>query len=168
MPKSVHALVTIVMAIGVVVVIAAGFSGGWADKIIMRLVDTVLAFPSLIPALVVVGLLGPGLPNLVLAMTMVRWASFARVVRSLVLSLREQEFILASRCAGASNWRIMTRHLPPNVLGPIVVLITLDLGSVILGISGLSFIGLGVQLPYPEWGRCSTTVGATFKLLPFL
>lgn len=161
-------VVTIVMAIGVVVGIVAGFSGGWMDEIIMRLVDTILAFPSLILALVVVGLLGPGLPNLVLAMTMVRWAGFARVVRSLILSLREQEFILASRSVGASDWRIMTRHLPPNVLGPIVVLVTLDLGSVILGISGLSFIGLGVQLPYSEWGAMLNHSRRYIQTAPFL
>ena len=146
------AVVLIVTVIGVTVGMVAGFCGGWVDEIIMRLVDTVLAFPSIILALVVAGLLGPGLRNVMLGLTIVRWAGCARVVRSLILSLREREFILAARCVGASNWRIMTRHLLPNVLGPVVVLTTLDLGNVILSISGLSFIGLGVQLPHPEWG----------------
>lgn len=146
------AVVVIVTTIGVAVATVAGFCGGWVDEIIMRLVDTVLAFPSIILALVVAGLLGPGLRNVVLGMTMVRWAGYARVVRSLILSLREREFIMAARSVGASDGRIMTRHLLPNVLGPVVVLTTLDLGSAILGISGLSFIGLGVQLPHPEWG----------------
>ena len=146
------AVVVIVTTIGIAVATVAGFCGGWVDEIIMRLVDTVLAFPSIILALVVAGLLGPGLRNVVLGMTMVRWAGYARVVRSLILSLREREFIMAARSIGASDGRIMTRHLLPNVLGPVVVLTTLDLGSAILGISGLSFIGLGVQLPHPEWG----------------
>jgi len=145
-------VVVIVTAIGVLVGTVAGYFGGWVDEIIMRLVDTVLAFPSFILALVVAGLLGPGLRNVVLAMTMVRWAGGARVVRSLILSLREREFIQAARCVGARDGRIMLRHLLPNALGPVIVLATLDLGSVILSISGLSFIGLGVQLPYPEWG----------------
>ncbi|MEA3340624.1 MAG: nickel transporter permease, partial [Chloroflexota bacterium] len=146
------AVVVIVTTIGVAVATVAGFCGGWVDESIMRLVDTVLAFPSIILALVVAGLLGPGLRNVVLGMTMVRWAGYARVVRSLILSLREREFILAARSIGASDGRIMTRHLLPNILGPVVVLTTLDLGNAILGISGLSFIGLGVQLPHPEWG----------------
>ncbi len=146
------AVVAIVMVIGIAVGIVAGYYGGWVDEVTMRAVDTVLAFPSIILALVVAGLLGPGLRNLVLAMVVVRWADFARVVRSQVLSLREQDFILAARAVGASDWRIMARHLLPNTLGPVIVLTTLDMGKVILAISGLSFIGLGVQPPAPEWG----------------
>jgi len=80
------------------------------------------------------------------------WSSYARVMRGLILSLREQDFILAAHCVGAGKIRIMLRHLLPNALGPVIVLITVDFGNIILGISGLNFIGLGVQLPYPEWG----------------
>ncbi|MBN1319058.1 MAG: ABC transporter permease, partial [Anaerolineales bacterium] len=82
----------------------------------------------------------------------VRWVGVARLVRGLVLSLREREFVLAARCLGSPGWFIIVRHLLPNVLGPLVIMVTLDLGSVILSVSGLSFIGLGVQLPHPEWG----------------
>jgi len=142
----------IVALIGLSVGTVAGFYGGWADEIIMRLVDTLLAFPSFILSLVVAGLLGPGLWNAILATTLVRWARTARVVRSIVLSLRDQEFVLAARSLGAGSGSIMIRHLVPNVLGPLIVLTTLDLGNVILSLAGLSFIGLGVQLPQPEWG----------------
>jgi peptide/nickel transport system permease protein len=145
-------VVAAVTLIGVAVGAVAGFFGGWLDEIIMRLVDILLAFPSFILALVVAGILGPGLPNVVLAMILVRWAGFARVVRSIVLSLREQPYIEAAASVGATDSRILLRHILPNVIGPITVMTTLDIGSAILGISGLSFIGLGVQLPGAEWG----------------
>ena len=144
--------VVVVTTVGVVLGTVAGFYGGWIDEIIMRIVDTVLAFPSIILALVVVGVLGPGLRNLVLGLTLVRWAGCARLVRSLVLSVREREFVRAAYSIGARNRRIIIRHVLPGILGPVVVMATLDLGSVLLSMSGLSFIGLGVQLPHPEWG----------------
>ncbi len=144
--------VVVVTTVGVVLGTVAGFYGGWIDEIVMRLVDTVLAFPSIVLALVVVGLLGPGLRNLILGLILVRWAGCARLVRSLVLSVREREFVLAARSIGARNRRIVIHHVLPSILGPVVVMATLDLGSVLLSMSGLSFIGLGVQLPHPEWG----------------
>ncbi|MFZ5916365.1 MAG: nickel transporter permease [Chloroflexota bacterium] len=145
-------VVALITIIGVSVGMVAGFFGGWLDEIIMRAVDTLLAFPSFILALVVAGLLGPGLRNVILGLAAVRWVGYARVVRSLTLSLREREFIEAARCLGAGNWHIMWRHIAPNVLGSVFILTTLDLGSVILSLSGLSFVGLGVQLPHAEWG----------------
>jgi len=145
-------VVATVTVIGIAVGAIAGFFGGWLDEIVMRVVDILLAFPSFILALVVAGILGPGLPNVVLAMILVRWAGFARVVRSIVLSLREQPYVEAATTIGATDLRILLRHILPNVVGPIVVMTTLDIGSAILGIAGLSFIGLGVQLPGAEWG----------------
>ena len=146
------AVVTLITAIGTTIGMVSGFLGGWVDLALMGVVDILLAFPSFILALVVAGLLGPGLRNVVLGLALVRWVGCARVVRSLVLSLREQEYVQAARCIGAGNRHILLRHIAPNVLGPILILATLDLGATILGLSGLSFIGLGVQLPDPEWG----------------
>lgn len=160
--------VAVITTIGVILGAVAGFYGGWIDEIIMRLVDTVLAFPSIILALVVVGLLGPGLRNLILGLTLVRWAGCARLVRSLTLSVREREFILAARSLGAQNWRIVIRHLLPNIIGPIAVMSTLDLGNVLLGMSGLSFIGLGVQLPHPEWGAMVNYAQIYLQTAPWL
>ncbi|MEA3377462.1 MAG: nickel transporter permease [Chloroflexota bacterium] len=160
--------VTVVTTIGVALGTIAGFYGGWIDEIIMRLVDTVLAFPSIILALVVAGLLGPGLCNVILGLTLVRWAGCARLVRSLVLSVREREFIMAARSIGASNRRIVTRHLFPSILGPVVVMATLDLGSVMLSMSGLSFIGLGAQLPHPEWGAMVNEAQLHVQAAPWL
>lgn len=144
--------VVVVTTIGVALGTLAGFYGGWIDEVVMRLVDTVLAFPSIILALVVAGLLGPGLRNVILGLTLVRWAGCARLVRGLVLSVREREFVMAARSIGASRGRVVIRHILPNILGPVAVMATLDLGSVLLSMSGLSYIGLGVQLPHPEWG----------------
>ncbi len=160
--------VVVVTTVGVVLGTVAGFFGGWIDEIIMRLVDTVLAFPSIILALVVVGLLGPGLRNLILGLTLVRWAGCARLVRSLVLSVREREFVLAARSIGARDRRIIIHHVLPSILGPVVVMATLDLGSVVLSMSGLSFIGLGVQLPHPEWGAMVNYAQLHVQTAPWL
>jgi peptide/nickel transport system permease protein len=146
------ATVLISTTIGTLVGMVAGFYGGWLDRLLVCAIDIMLALPSFILALVLAGALGPGLWNVVLAMILARWAGPARVVRGLTLSLRQSEFVEAARAVGARNGRIMVRHLLPNILGPIVVLATLNLGSAILGLSGLSFLGLGVQLPHPEWG----------------
>lgn len=145
-------VVALITAIGTAVGMVSGFLGGWVDQILMAFVDVLLAFPSFILALVVAGLLGPGIRNVVLGLALVRWVGCARVVRSLVLSLREREYIQAARSIGARGWHILWRHITPNVLGSVLILATLDLGHTLLNLSGLSFIGLGVQLPAPEWG----------------
>jgi len=160
--------VVVVTTIGVALGTLAGFQGGWVDEIVMRLVDTVLAFPSIILALVVAGLLGPGLRNVILGLTLVRWAGCARLVRGLVLSVREREFVTAARSIGAGKARVVTRHVLPGILGPVVVMATLDLGSVLLSMSGLSYIGLGVQLPHPEWGAMVNEAQLHVQVAPWL
>ncbi len=162
------AVVAIATAIGVTMGTMAGFLGGWVDELIMRIVDAILAFPGIILALVVVGLLGPGLRNLVLGISIMHWSGYARVTRGLVLSLRERDFVLAACCIGAGRMRIMFRHLLPNILGPVVVLVTVDFGNIILGISGLNFIGLGVQLPHPEWGAMLNYARPYLQTAPLL
>jgi peptide/nickel transport system permease protein len=151
-------LVTVVrLTIGVVVGLVAGYVGGWVDEALMRLVDVLLAFPGIVLALVIAGILGPSLTNLVLALAVVGWTRYARVVRSSVLEVRERPFVAASRLTSAPRRRVVRRHVLPNVAGPVVVLATLDLGGVILAAAGLSFLGLGAQPPAPEWGTMLST-----------
>ncbi|AIS52198.1 dipeptide transport system permease protein DppC [Thermoanaerobacter kivui] len=141
-----------ILLIGLPVGILAGYCGGWVDNLFMRLVDIMLAFPGLILALVIAGMLGPGLLNVMLALALVWWVGYARVVRGMVLSVKEKEFILAARACGTSECGIIIRHILPNIISPVIVLTTLDMGKLILAISGLSFLGLGAQPPTPEWG----------------
>lgn len=141
-----------IMLISIPVGTVAGYVGGWVDNLLMRLVDILLAFPSLILALVIAGMLGPGLLNVMLAVSAVGWVGYARMIRGLVLSVKEKEYIMAARASGTPEWVIVIRHILPNVLSPVIVLATLDIGSLVLSISGLSFLGLGAQPPTPEWG----------------
>jgi len=142
----------IVLLVSLVVGLLAGYCGGWVDNVLMRLADIFLAFPTLLLAVAVAGTLGPGLVNVTLALSLVWWAGYARLVRSIVLSVRIQPYIEATRSCGTHDWRILQNHILPNVLGPVIVFASLDFGAVILSIAGLNFLGLGVQPPYPEWG----------------
>jgi peptide/nickel transport system permease protein len=142
----------LVLLIGVSLGAVAGYAGGWVDMIIMRVVDLLLAFPLLVLALAITGFIGVGMGSVLIGVVSVWWASYARIVRGLVLSLRERPFIEAARSAGARPARIIIRHVIPNVISPIIVLATLEMGGLILAISGLSFLGLGAQSPTPEWG----------------
>ena len=145
-------VLAVVMGIAIAVGTVSGYFGGWLDSLLMGLVDLLLAFPGLVLAVAIAGTLGPGLFNLLIAMAAVWWAGYARLVRGMVLAARQREYVEAARAAGASHRRIMAVHIWPNILGPVVVLVTLDLGWIVLGISGLSFLGLGAQPPTPEWG----------------
>jgi len=145
-------VLAVVFAIALTVGTLSGYYGGWLDTFLMSVVDLVLAFPGLILAVAIAGTLGPSLINVMIAMAAVWWAGYARLVRGMVLSIRNREFVEAARAVGASDRRIMVSHIWRNILGPVVVLATLDMGWIILGISGLSFLGLGAQPPTPEWG----------------
>ena len=140
------------MTIALTVGILSGYHGGWADTALMGVVDLLLAFPSLILALAVAGALGPGLFNVLLAAGAVWWVGHARIIRGVTLGARQMEYVTAARAAGAGNLRIILRHIAPNILGPIIVIASLDVGWIILGIAGLNFLGLGAQPPTPEWG----------------
>ena len=140
------------MTIALTVGILSGYHGGWADTALMGVVDLLLAFPSLILALAVAGALGPGLFNVLLAAGAVWWVGHARIIRGVTLSARQMEYVTAARAAGAGSRRIILRHIAPNILGPIIVIASLDVGWIILGIAGLNFLGLGAQPPTPEWG----------------
>ena len=142
----------IVVVVGVALGALSGYVGGWLDGILMRVVDVLMAFPGLLLALVIVGVLGPGLEKALMALIVIGWVDYARVVRGLVLSLREREFVLAARALGASDFRIVIRHLLPNTMPTVIVLATLEIGQVILAFAGLGFLGLGAVPPAPEWG----------------
>lgn len=142
----------LVLAVGVAVGTVSGFVGGFVDGLLMRLVDVLLAFPSLLLALAITGVLGPGLLHLAAAMVLVWWAGYARFVRGLVLSIRERPYVESARALGMSERRIATRHVLPQVMPPVIVLATLQSGRLLLALSGLSFLGLGAQPPTPEWG----------------
>jgi peptide/nickel transport system permease protein len=138
--------------LGLVMGMAAGWFGGAVDAVISRVVDVLLAFPLFLLALGITGLIGPGLRNLTIALVSVAWAGYARIVRSAVLAERGKLYVEAARAAGASEVRILRKHVLPNVVAPVLVLTTLDMGVVLLAVSGLSFLGLGVKPPTPEWG----------------
>jgi ABC-type dipeptide/oligopeptide/nickel transport system permease subunit len=158
----------LVLTIGVVVGVVAGFFGSWVDAVLMRLVDFVLAVPGLVLAFAIAGLFRPGLMAVLLGIVSLWWAQYARVVRSLVLQLREQQFIEAARAAGAGNARLVLRHILPNVAPAVIVLLTVRLGRLILAIAGLNFLGLGVQAPTPEWAAMLNEARPYFPAFPHL
>jgi peptide/nickel transport system permease protein len=145
-------LVVLAMVIGAIVGGVAGFFGGWVDNVLMRVADLVFAFPGIILALAVAAALGPQLRNAVIAVVVVSWPSYARLVRSLVLSARSAQYVVASRMLGASGLRVLFTDIRPNAAGPVLVLAALDIGNAVLLLSGLSFLGLGAQPPTAEWG----------------
>jgi ABC-type dipeptide/oligopeptide/nickel transport system permease subunit len=130
----------------------AGYFGRAVDEIIMRIADLVFAFPTIILAMVIAAALGPGLKNAIIAILLVSWPSYARVTRSLVMTARSSEYVIAGRLLGFSAGRSLVREIAPNVISPVVVLATLDVGSAILTMAGLSFLSLGAVPPNPDWG----------------
>jgi peptide/nickel transport system permease protein len=145
-------LVTMSMTIGSILGTVAGFFGRWVDEVIMRFTDLVMAFPTVILAMVTTVALGGSLFNAVVAALIVSWPPYARVVRSMVLSLRGSDFVASGRLLGFSPWRSMRTDILPNVAGPTLVMASLDIGTAALLLSGLSFLGLGAKPPTAEWG----------------
>lgn len=146
------AVVAVAGSVGTLVGLFAGYRRGWADEVVMRVTDIFLAFPPLILAMAIAGALGPSLTNALIAVVVVLWPIYARLVRGQVLVLREREFIQAAQTVGVHQRRLLLHHLLPNVLAPLLVQASFDMGSSILIIAGLSFIGFGAQPPTPEWG----------------
>lgn len=145
-------VVVITLVIGTAVGVVAGYAGGRIDEALMRIVDILIAFPGILLALVIAGILGPSLVNIMIALAVVGWTTYARIIRGSVLSIKNQEYIKAAQLMDVSRTRIILRHVLPNVITPVVVLATMDMAYVILGTAGLSFLGLGAQPPTPEWG----------------
>ncbi|MFZ4842357.1 MULTISPECIES: ABC transporter permease [Mycetocola] len=146
------ALVVASMVVGGTLGAIAGYFGRAVDEIIMRIADLVFAFPTIILAMVITAALGPSLTNAVIAMLIVSWPAYARVTRSLVISARRQEYVVAGRLLGNSPFTTLRRDILPNVLSPVFVLAMLDVGTAILLLAGLSFLGLGATPPLPDWG----------------
>jgi len=144
--------VTIALLVGSSLGAIAGFTGGWLDNVIMRIMDVILGFPSLLLAIAIVAVLGPGLRNALIAIAIVTIPAYARVMRAQVLSIKESDFVSASRALGAAPRQLLVRRVVPNALTPLVVLATLGVATAILEAAGLSFLGLGAQPPTAEWG----------------
>ena len=138
--------------VGTLLGVVAGYLGGWADELLMRVTDIFFAFPSLILAMAIAGALGPSLQNALIAISAATWPVYARLLRGQVLALKEREFVLAARTVGVPEWQIIIRHLLPNMLAPLLVQGSFDMGGAITAVAGLSFIGFGAQPPTPEWG----------------
>jgi len=141
------------VALGLLLGGTSGYFGGWLDAVVMRSTDVVLAFPVFFIAVMFLAVFGPSVPGLILVLAATSWPPSARLVRAEFLRLREREFVVATRALGASNLRIMTRHLLPNVVAVVVISVTLRVGLAILAEASLSYLGLGVQPPTPSWGN---------------
>jgi ABC-type dipeptide/oligopeptide/nickel transport system permease subunit len=144
--------VTLALVVGATIGAIAGYKGGWLDNVLMRFMDVILGFPSLLLAIAIVMVLGRGLQNALLAIAVVTMPQYARVMRAQVLAIKESDFVAASRALGATPRRILIRRVVPNAMTPIVVLATLGVATAILEAAGLSFLGLGAQPPLAEWG----------------
>jgi len=142
----------IAVTLGVVIGAVAGYLGSWEDTLISRVIDTLMAFPIIALLVVLAAVLGPSLVTTVVVIGVTGWARFARVVRADIMSLKATDFVTAARAVGVRDWRIIWRHLLPNVMGPIIVLATLGIGGIIILESALSFLGLGIRPPNPSWG----------------
>ncbi len=161
-------VVAIAMTIGVPLGAIAGFYGGISDQIIMRIVDILMAFPFIVLAIAMVSVVGPGLLNMMLILGGVTWIWYTRLVRGMVLSLREADFVVAARALGASNRSIIFRHLIPNVLGVVVVQASFSVAEAILASAALSYLGLGAQPPTAEWGAMLSSAKEFMRTLPVM
>jgi peptide/nickel transport system permease protein len=152
----------IAAGIGIIAGMAAGYFGGWVNAVIMRIVDALMSFPMILLALLIAGLLGNGLLNVMIALGIALIPGYARLMCGQVLSIRENDYIMAGRSMGSGNGRLMFRHIMPNSFPPLIVLITMQIGSAILAEAGLSYLGIGITPPDPSWGAM---VNGGFKYL---
>ena len=158
----------VALGIGVPLGALAGYYGGWFDSIVQGLVDLTWAFPTILAALAIMFILGTGLHSVMIAVGVVYWAGYARITRGQFLALREEEYVQAARAVGASNFRVIWRHLLPNSLAPLLVQLSLGMGQVILIEASLSFLGLGAQPPTPSWGAMLSNGRAYLLVAPWL
>ncbi|MFG6494690.1 ABC transporter permease subunit [Fictibacillus sp. UD] len=161
-------VVLTVIMIGIPIGLVTGYRGGRIDTVFMRFADGLLALPEFILAIAIAGFLGPSLTNLMMSIVLVKWIGYTRVVRGIVISERTKEYVLAAKVGGSSDWKIMRRHLLPQIISPVLVLATLDIGKVILIISSLSYLGLGAQPPAAEWGAMLNDGRPYFQTAPEL
>ncbi len=139
--------------VGILLGGTAGYYGGWVDEILMRFTDVILAFPDIVLAVVIVAVRGPSLENVMIAVTAVSWPSYARLMRGDVLSVKERDFVAAARAIGASDARILFRHIIPNAIYPVLIVASLSMGRIVITAAALSFLGLGAPVGYADWGQ---------------
>lgn len=156
------------LLIGVPFGLLSGYIGGWLDKAFKKIIDAFMTLPDYIFALILTGLLGPGLLNLIFAITAVKWVSYARLVRSIVLEQRQKDYVRLAEISGMKPWKLVVKHILPHTIGNLLVLATLDIGKIILMIASLSYIGLGPQPPSPEWGAMLSEGKTYFQTAPHL
>ncbi len=156
------------LCIGVPIGLISGYIGGKIDTLFMRIIDGILTFPDFILAIAIAGMLGPSLTNIIIAIVLVRWIVYARVVRGLVLTEKEKEYVLVSKVSYSSTFKTIRMHLVPQVMPDIIVMAAIDVGKVILLISAFSYIGLGAQPPIPEWGSMLNDGRGYFQVVPSL
>ena len=161
------ALVALTFVFGTALGMLAGWYGGIVDSVVMRLADVLLAFPQMVLAIAVAGILGGGMGNAMLAMGISGWTGYARLARAKVLERREEAYVCAARLSGCSDLSILLRTLLPNILGPLVVNASTQIGSMMIGIAGLSFLGIGVMEPQAEWGSMISASRAYIQLAPW-
>jgi peptide/nickel transport system permease protein len=157
-------ILSIAITAGVVIGAISGYVGGWVDEVLMRFTDIFLAFPALILAMGIAASLGRDLKNVIIALTLVYWPWYARLIRGQVLMIRERDFVEAARAIGSRPSRVLIRHILPNTIAPIIVQATVDVGYAVLATAGLSFIGLGAQPPSPEWGSMIAGARTYFRV----
>ncbi len=161
-------LVGIVTVIGTAAGVLAGWCGGWVDTVLMRVSDIFLAFPGLVFAMAVAGVLGGGLQNAIIALAAVSWPKYARIARSKTLTEKELPYIRAAKLAGSGTGRIITGHILPNIIGPILVTAMLDIGTMMMELAGLSFLGLGAKPPAAEWGSMVSDARSLITSAPWV
>lgn len=161
-------VVSIAAVVGIILGTLAGYYGGWTHNIIMRFIDALMSFPMILLALVIAALLGNGMRNLIIALSVAMMPGYARLMCGQVLSVKENDYVVASRSTGAPNFRIMLRHVAPNCLSAMLVLVTMMLGSVVLAEAGLSFLGIGISPPTPAWGSMINDAKQYLLKLPIL
>lgn len=156
------------LAVGGLIGAVAGFYGGRLDDVLMRIMDIFLSMPSILLAIAVVAALGSGIENIMISVAISYVPVFARVIRSSVLSIRSKEFIESARAVGTGDFRIICKHIIPNAIGPVIVQATLGVGEIIISAAGLSFLGLGIEPPLPEWGKMLSEGKEYIRTMPYL
>lgn len=161
-------LVAIVTVFGTCVGVFCGWHGGWIDTVLMRISDMFLAFPGLVFALAVAGVLGGGLQNAIIALAAISWPKYARIARSQTLSQKETSWLKAAKLSGSGTWKMIFKHILPNIIGPILVTSMLDIGTMMMELAGLSFLGLGAKPPTAEWGSMMSDTRSLLATHPWV
>ena len=161
-------LVAIITAVGTVIGVFCGWQGKWIDTVLMRISDMFLAFPGLVFALAVAGVLGGGLHNAIIALAAISWPKYARIARSQTLAQKETDWMKAAKLSGSGTAKIILKHILPNIIGPILVTSVLDIGTMMMELAGLSFLGLGAKPPTAEWGSMMSDTRSLLTTVPWV